>query len=110
MGFKSKTTAVVASMFIVINAVGVQANTALTTNTASTICGSAFVGCVLPGATTKKAETVAKAPTPVAPAAVAEEKGGSGGLIIGALAVAAIVAGVLIASGGDDDDDVPASP
>lgn len=110
MGFKTKTTAVAGSMFIVINAVGVHANTAITSNTVSTLCGSAFVGCVLPGATTKKAETVANAPT--APAADAEEKnssGGSGGLIIGALSVASIVAGILIASGGDDDD-APASP
>lgn len=110
MGFKSKTTAVAASMFIVVNAVGVQANTAVTSNTVATLCGSAFVGCVLPGKTTPKVEPVTKAP--VAPASVVEEESKKGifGTLAPILAVAAVIAGVVIALDGSDDDDAPVSP
>lgn len=110
MGFKSKTTAVAASMFLVANAVGVQANTTVTSSSVSTLCGSAFVGCVLPGKTTPKVEPVKKAP--VAPAPVVEEasKKGIFGTLAPILAAAAVVAGIVIALDGGDDEDAPVSP
>lgn len=110
MGFKTKTTAVVASMFIVANAVGVQANTAVSSK-AATLCGTAFVGCVLPGKTTPKVEPVKQVPAAPAATPVVEEASEKGifGTLAPILAVAAVIAGVVIAADGGDDD-APTSP
>lgn len=112
MGFKSKATAVAASLFIVVNAVGVQANTAAISSTAATLCGSAFVGCVLPGKTTPKVEPVKQVAAAPASAPVVEEasKKGIFGTLAPILAAAAVIAGVVIALDGGDDDDAPVSP
>ncbi len=111
MGFKTKTTAIAASMFLIANAVGVQANTAVTSNAVSTLCGSAFVGCVLPGKTAPKAVPPVQQ-APVNPAPVVEEasKKGIFGTLAPILAAAAVVAGIVIALDGGDDEDAPVSP
>lgn len=101
MGLKSKTTAAVASLFIISSTVSAQANSSAISN----VCAGGFAGCVLPGKT-------APAPATSVPAAaetiVEEAEKGGFSILAPLLGAAAVIAGILIISG--DDDEAPVSP